>query len=204
MNCWKRTLMLGALVLGSAAFAATKSPGEIRDSLSVSLGGGLEGYTGNLNNRVNPGPAWGATIGVQPLTWMGAEIGYTGAVNEVKNSVVAGEGLANGSDIVRNGGQVAATFNLPTPYVQPYAVVGLGVDHYTVRGSDLANAAVGFQSDTAGRVPIGGGLRAKVGPFNADARFAYDALFDDEFSSSGGTATTGGAYTGMIQLGGRF
>ncbi len=205
---WKTSFAAAALLFGSSAFAGSygvQSPAEIRDSLNINVGGGVEGYTGELNSRVNPGPSWSATLGFQPLTWMGAEVSYTGTANEVDTRVVSGQGLANGADIVRNGGQIAGTFNLPTPYVQPYALLGVGVDRYTVRGNDLVDFSLGYQDDTAGRVPVGGGLHGKIGPVNADARFTYNALFDDNFADAGeATSETGGSYMALLQVGGRF
>jgi hypothetical protein len=174
---------------------------KFTDNLRITVGGGVEGYTGILNNRVNAGPTWAATIGTHPMRGFGAEIAYSGAVNEVNGGIATGPNHAvNGADIVRNGGHVAITLSAPTPYVQPYAVGGIGVDRYQVRGGQQ----FGFDSDTAGRVPLGAGVQTRVGPFTADARIQYNALFDQEFAEFTTNEGQGGGYTGMLQVGGRF
>ncbi len=207
----RQPLALAALLLGTSAYAQTAAPTwqspptpppqeQLSPRLSFNVGGGVEGYTGQLNDRINPGPTWMATLDMQALPWLSGELGYTGAVNEVDNRVATGEGIANGADIVRNGGHIAAAFNIPTPIVQPYALAGIGFDHYDARGG----AELGYRDDNAGRVPLGGGLRANVAGLNADARFTYNALFSDEVSSPGNVRTTGGGYTASLQIGGRF
>jgi hypothetical protein len=174
-----------------------------REILRFGLLGGVEGYAGGLSDQVNPGPLWGASVAVQPFSWMGAELGYSGAVNEIDGRIAPGadHGI-NGADIIRNGGAVALTFNAPTRGVQPYAVGGIGVDRYTVRATD---AAAGLSDDTVGRVPLGAGVRTHVGPFAADARFQMNPLFSQGFAS---TATNedapGVGYSAQLQLGGRF
>jgi hypothetical protein len=167
----------------------------------IMAGGGIEGYSGILNDRLQVGPSWGVTVLAQPLTWMGAELSYSGAVNEVDDTLtIGGEGAVSGADFARNGGQLAVTFNLPTPYVQPYALGGIGVDRYSFRGTDN----VLFRDDTAGRVPVGGGLRTHVGNFIADARFHYDFLLDQDFARADIDDEVGSAYTGMLQIGAKF
>jgi hypothetical protein len=172
------------------------------ERVRFTLGGGVEGYAGNLNDRIAPGFAWGATLGVQPLSWMGAEIAYTGAANEVDENVVPGNTGANdGADLVRNGGHIAVSFNAPTRYVQPYALAGIGIDRYSARGE---SENVGFRDDTAGRIPLGAGLRSSGGGFTADLRLVYDVVFDQDFAGLANDDTVGAGYTGMLQVGGRF
>jgi hypothetical protein len=174
-------------------------PDLIKD-MHVMVGMGGEGYTGVLSDRLDPGFSWSVTVGAQPLNWMGVELGYSGAVNDLNDNIAPGQGAANGADFVRNGGQIAATFNIPTPIVQPYALAGVGFDRYTYRGINDAT----FRDDTAGRVPLGGGLKARRGNFVADLRFHYDALFDQQFARTGPDDDIGGAVTGTLSVGARF
>jgi len=167
--------------------------------LLVTVGGGLEGQTGELSRQLRPGPAWGAAVALQPLPFMGIEGAYSGATANQDTRVSGGnnQGLANGADIVRNGGQGAVTVLAPTPFIQPYALGGVGFDHYQYRGS-----APLFQDDTAGRVPLGGGLKANVGNFVADARGQYNILFSDQVSTT--APGRGGTYDVTLNLGARF
>jgi hypothetical protein len=53
------------------------------EGLYVLLGGGAEGYTGALAPSVNPGPAYGATVGYKPTDMLGVELGYSGGLNDI-------------------------------------------------------------------------------------------------------------------------
>jgi len=165
----------------------------------VTVGGGIEGQTGDLSAQLRPGPTWGAALAVQPLTFMGVEAAYSGATSNLDNRISGGNnnGLANGADVVRNGGQAAVTILAPTPVIQPYALGGVGIDRYNFRGDSPV-----FKDDTAGRVPLGGGLKANLGHFVADARGTYNVLFDDNFSNT--SPNRGGTYDIALNLGARF
>jgi hypothetical protein len=166
----------------------------IEEHLSVMLGGGLEAYTAGLANSLRPGVGWGVTVGTQPLRWLGAEAAYSGAANNAAN-LYANPGSQAG--VVRNGTQGALTVNLPTSVIQPYGMAGLGVDWYNARAG-----GIGFHNDVAGRVPLGGGFRARSGNFTADLRGEYDVIFAENFSPV--VANRGDAYRATLLLGGRF
>jgi hypothetical protein len=172
------------------------------DRFKFGVGGGVEGYTGVLNDRVNAGPTWGVNMATQPIRGFGVELGYTGAVNEVNGDLAtAPDHLTNGADIVRNGGHAAVTFALPTPWIQPYALGGVGIDYYNVRGT---NPGIVFQDDTSGRVPLGLGIKGHAGNFSADLRAQYNVLFDQQFAEAVPGENDGGGYSGMLTLGARF
>ncbi len=174
--------------------------------LTVLAGGGVEGYTGDLAPQINPGPTWGVTAAIKPLRALGIEVGYSGAVNEIDNGL-EGEGATNGADIVRNGGQAVATLGLPTA-IQPYVLAGVGIDRYSVRGTENQ----GFIDDTVGSVPLGVGLRTHVDKFTVDLRGNYGVLFDNEFAAAatnpreiaGIDSTSGARLQGTLQVGGTF
>ncbi len=172
--------------------------------LTVLLGGGVEGYTGDFAPGIRPGPSWGVTAAIKPSKVLGLELGYSGAVNELR-----GVNAASGPDLVRNGGQAVATLGLTSTAFQPYLLGGVGINKYDVRG---AAPAAGYNSDISGNIPLGGGLRTHVGHFTADARFDYNVLIDNDLTAVGGTniggADTslgaGGRYQGMLQIGSTF
>lgn len=174
--------------------------------LTLLIGGGIEGYTSALAPDINPGPAVNVTAALKPTSVLGLELSYTGAANNVDASTGGGR---SGPDIVRNGGQAAATFGLMASAVQPYVLGGIGVSNYNVRfASDR------FRDDTVGNVPVGVGVRTHMGHFTADARVNYNFLFDQEFdlaSPSTGTGAPGnsdfnkgGSYLGTINVGATF
>jgi hypothetical protein len=143
--------------------------------LTVTLGGGVEGYTQALAPAISPGPSVAVNANIRPSKVLGLELGYSGAVNEIKQ-----EANVSGADIVRNGGQAAVTLGLNAAAVQPYVLGGIGVSRYNVRDESSAR----FRDDTVGNVPVGAGLRTHFGDFTADARVGYSFLFDQEFARS--------------------
>jgi opacity protein-like surface antigen len=177
-----------------------RTPANMR-GVQVFVGGGVEGYTGNLAPEINPGVTWGAGVALKPTRVLGLELGYSGAANSV-----GAQELDN--DIVRNGGSAVATIGLTGSPVQPYLLGGIGFDRYNVRGE----ATERFQDDTIGYVPVGLGLRTHIGSFTADARLTGDGLFNQGFApQAGATALTDigdstptARYNGMIRLGATF
>jgi hypothetical protein len=117
-------------------------------------------------------------VGFRPTTVFGVELAYSGSVNEVKYVNLGLPTPSDGADIVGNGGHADVTFGLASTLVQPFVLAGVGITHYDVRTASAQ--AAGFQSDTAGYIPLGGGIRAQMGVFTADARFTWSIPFDDD------------------------
>lgn len=168
----------------------------------IFIGGGAEGYTGELAPAVNPGFAWGAQAGVKPLNMLGIEVAYSGAVNDIDlGRGNTGGGVTNGADIVRNGGHVAATLDFTDSRLSPYLLGGIGVEHYNVRGGQ----ELGFRDDTNGFVPAGLGLRYQLtDTIAADLRGTYNFSFDQEFAPFPTNSLGDNRYQGLLQLGGSF
>jgi opacity protein-like surface antigen len=183
--------------------------GEQRDEdwlrmhdVSITVGAGVEGYTGTLRPEIEPGFAWSVTAGFKPTRVLGLELGYTGSVNELGNDAFfqdVSEG-ATGADLVRNGGHVLATVGLMTVPVQPYLLGGVGLSWWNARATGTT-----IRDDAAGVIPLGGGIRAHYGAFTADARLHYNILFNDEFSSTVVNQDANpGSYMGTISIGSSF
>lgn len=166
--------------------------GGVRKGGYVMLGGGVDGYTGDLNHDFNVGPSWGATVGVTG-TIIGVEAGYSGAANEIDNRF--GTDLGSGVDVVRQGGQAALKINLSPTALHPYLLGGIGLEHRNFRNGE----ALGFESGTNGYVPAAAGLRWNIGAFTADLRFSYNFMFEDDFAPGD---PTGDRYQGTLMLGG--
>jgi hypothetical protein len=168
--------------------------------LSLTIGGGVEGYSGALAPEINPGPAYGVQAAIRPSKVLGIELGYSGAVNNLDSRV--GGGASSGPDLVRNGGQAALTLGLAATPVQPYVLGGVGFSHYDFRGS---TGTSGFRDDTAGNVPVGAGLRTQIGDFTADLRADYNFLFSQDFAPGVSEGVNeNGRYTGTLNIGGTF
>ena len=166
--------------------------------LYVLLGGGTEGYTGSNASDLNPGFAFGATIGIKPSKILGLELGYSGAFNDI--DLAGPGGAADGGDIMRQGGQAAVTVGLTKTKLQPYVLGGIGIQNYNVKG---ASPVFGYVDDTSGYVPAGVGLRYNLGKLiTADARVDYNIPFAQEFAPDNGADD--GRYQALLQLGGTY
>jgi len=190
---------------GTGGAGLREEEGHDMRGLTVTVGGGVEGYTNALAPQLNPGPAVSVTAALRPSKVLGIELGYTGAALNIDSGRAGG--VTSGPDIVRNGGQAVATLGLGANNIQPYVLGGIGMSRYNVR----AGFSEGFRDDTVGTVPVGAGLRTQFGDFTADARLNYNFLFDQEFasgvpaSSLGAPGDTnfskGGSYLGTVNLG---
>jgi hypothetical protein len=208
----KARLMVGAVACALWAGGALaqedagrESAGDMR-GLTVTLGGGLEGYTGGLAPQVDPGVAYGVTAAIKPSKVLGLELGYSGAVNGIDDAGFAGALGADDPDVVRNGGHAAVTVGLTASPLQPYVLGGIGLSDYNVRGG---GEVFGLTDDTVGNVPVGAGVRVHIGDLTADLRGTYNFLFDQELSAlaPGGEDPDfagGGRYNAMLNIGATF
>ncbi|NMO17852.1 hypothetical protein HPC49_24530 [Pyxidicoccus fallax] len=170
--------------------------------LTLLVGGGVEGYTGELAPRINPGATAGVRASLKPSTVLGLELGYSGALNNIDLPVAGG--AVDGPDLIRNGGSAVVTLGLFSTPWHPYVLGGIGINDYNFRGGE----SLGYTDDTVGSVPAGVGFRGHVGNFTVDARANYNFLFDKEFATGieegGGDFNEGGSYQGTLSVGGTF
>ncbi|CAM4276909.1 hypothetical protein [Corallococcus exiguus] len=173
-----------------------------KKGLTLLIGGGVEGYTGALAPQLAPGPSAAVTASLKPTSVLGIEVGYSGALNNIKNAGSAG--ADDGPDLVRNGGQAALTLAVTPTAVQPYLLGGIGISNYHFRGGE----SLGYSDDTVGNVPAGVGVRGHFGRFTADLRGYYNFLFDKQFAPDiapgGSDPSGGGSYTTTLNVGGTF
>ncbi len=199
--------VLLALCVGSST--ARAAPWSRLRELSVTAGGGVEGYTLDLAPRIDPGVTYGVAVGVLPppllgLLDVGLEAGYSGAVNGLDTRDP--QASADGVELVRHGVYAAATVGLWPSVVRPYVMGGLGLSVYNIRG-----AVRGFGDDLLGHVPLGAGVRASYRGLTADARLHYSILFDQRYATGAPVSNVGepaaftigraGRYSGTLNLG---
>jgi hypothetical protein len=193
----------------SAEAAAPIEPLEVEEEdrndtrgLTLLVGGGVEGYTGELAPQINPGATAGVRAALKPSKVLGLELGYSGALNNIDAG--GQEGAVDGPDLIRNGGQAVVTLGLFATDWHPYVLGGIGINDFNFRGGQ----ALGYEDDTVGNVPAGVGFRGHVGDFTVDARANYNFLFDKEFApgveTGGGDFGEGGSYQGTLSIGGTF
>ncbi|CAM3968901.1 porin family protein [Corallococcus sp. ZKHCc1 1396] len=162
------------------------------------LGLGVEGYTGKLAPNLEPGPAYGVTLGYRPNDFLGVEVGYSGGAS----SLTVSESPSIGNpDIVRNGAQAALTLGFTSTRLQPFVLAGIGVERYSVRMGNFFQ----FFDDTGGYAPVGGGLRYQLSPrLTAELRGSYSFLFGQDFARAQDLGAGDGRYQGTLHIGGSY
>jgi hypothetical protein len=176
-----RKLILAALVL--------VAPAAMADSeVSLVLQGGASHYQQSLSGS-NYGIAYGARLGVMPLSFLGVELGYLGTRNDLS---VSSDGSVPAATLSTNEGYADLRVNLFPNVVTPYIFGGYGLTW--VNGA----AAAGIANDHVSTLPFGGGLEANISNFKLGARFQYNYLFNDIFAgtNASGSPTNAGVNKG--------
>jgi hypothetical protein len=160
--------------------------------LSVQALGGIEGYTSSLAPRINPGATYGVMITAQSAKIFGLELGYSGA----NNLIVDGVAPAN-ARVIRNGGAADLKISLLPGVLEPFFFGGVGINRADIRNNAPGS---GYQDDTFGTVPLGGGFNYRAGHFLVGARGSYDILFSNDYTSK----NPGNTWAANLQMGGSF
>ncbi len=203
-----RKVTLGAVIaaglLAGSAFAQTGAE-EIRITekpaseipISVSLEGGLSGYTGSLATNTKTGGLWGVRISADQ-SFLGAELAYQGSSNGIDDSRVPAD-----QAIFRHEIEGLAKVALPLGYgLRPFLGAGLGVSYVNVSNG----AEPIYRNDFMTQIPLGGGVDWNRGRLHAGARMTWSFLLFDEFAEPTPSANNpaGGFLTGSLILGGNF
>jgi opacity protein-like surface antigen len=180
-----------ALVTAGTASAARR--GSDSGDVKVFLKGGVGNYTGGLGDFVNAGPTWGVSLNLQPLSFLGFEVGYEGAYNGTDSGLLK-------ISAMRHGGAALAKLSLPfIEVVTPFVGAGIGGSYIFV-DSALGNA---YNSDFVGEVPLVAGVEFNRDSFTAGVRANYRLLLDENLSSQL-NHSQGGFFDVALTLGLRF
>ncbi len=159
-------------VLGMAGTAAAQE--EPTGKVKLFLRGGVGNYTGDLGEISKTGPSWGLTLNLQPMRFIGFELGYEGARNVISRAGVLDLALT------RHGGSALAKLSLPFfEAVRPFVGAGIGGTYVFTEGTLLG----GYESGLVGEVPLTAGIEFNLDSFTAGARATYRLLLDEDLSS---------------------
>lgn len=177
------TLLAIAVAVPFAAQAQTtdfesnyQEPREFGPSVGVIADVGVSDYNRGLAGSINTGVGYGALIDLSPMRNLGLELGYRGAVNNMRTQVSTdGRVITNqvGGNLRVN--LVPATHDLPGG-LRPFVFGGafyhrVDTDGFTPGVSDDINAFA---------LPVGVGLEADISKrFLIGARFTYNFLFNE-------------------------
>lgn len=157
---------------------------------AVSLRGGLLSYTGQLGAVSNPGGFLGVQADVLSRRWVGGELAYEGAYNNLSG------GHQTGS-LWRHNVSALALVGPLVNGLHPYVGAGFGVSFID---PNRQAESLGYTSDTLTEVPLAAGADYQLGHVLLGARATYNLLGSENF----GPVDTGDLLTAGLSVGGRF
>lgn len=149
-------------------------------SIGIMAGVGVSDYNRDLNRVVDPGVGYGARVDLSPLRNVGLELGYSGAVNEIDES------LSADGRLITN----AVGGNLRLNLVPPDRELPANLRPFVFGGAfyhriDTDNFVPGIEDNiNAFALPFGAGVEAEIANrFLIGGRFTYNKLYnvDEEF-----------------------
>src|SRR5262249_28270240 len=139
------------------------------------LKGGAGRYTSGFAPYTSVGPTWGLGIGIQPVSFLGVEVGYEGAHQLTQGALF--EFLPSQPGILRSGVTGLLKLSLPLAWFRPFIGAGFGVSWLTPTGTGNDFVSSRFIEE----VPLAAGLEFVTGPVAFGARFTYRFLFNADF-----------------------
>jgi hypothetical protein len=189
-------LMLSVVLLFAAPSQAQQYRHNRISTLLLKFGGG--NYTGDLGNYTAIGPTYGVALNMQPLPYLGFEIGYDGSRNELQTLRFPALRQAT---FWRNGGSAMVKLCVPYEPLRPFVGAGFGLGFTSVTGSSNGGQ---FVNDLFGELPMMAGLEVNAEYFTAGVRVTYHVLLDEGFVQTSAGAVHGGLLDLQATLGVRF
>ena len=165
---------------------------------SLILKGGGSDYTGGIGRYTVIGATYGLAFSVEPLRWLGVEIGYDGSENQ--SDTLRNPGVGR-STFYRNGASALLKFSAPLGNIRPFAGVGFGLGWVNISGSNNNGA---FTNNFMGQVPVTVGIEVISRNWVAGVRATYWVLLNEGFIHAGSSTALGGLMDVQSTLGVRF
>jgi hypothetical protein len=157
---------------------------------SVAVGGGVANFfRESVRDMTGVSATWDARLTYGTRSLLGGEVAYVGGTRSVTAS-----GLASDASLFNNGVEAALRVNAPFGVngflLEPFALAGVGVNHYYLRNTANTSTQIA-NTDNIGTVPLGLGFAFGWQGLLADARVVYRPTFDDaELVKSNGNGNT--------------
>ncbi len=140
-----------------------------RYGIAVSLGGGVEGFTGDtLRSTTDPGGGWNVRLGVGLRSPLALEAAYIGSAQNIDAFGLSGNAL-----LVGNGAQADARLNLTGgAAVQPFVFGGAAWKRYQIMNAS-SNTSDLVDRDDVIEFPLGAGIDGRYRGLMLDLRGEY-------------------------------
>ncbi len=165
-------------------------------SADVTLGAGVSNFALGLAAISKPGAGYAGTVQLAPSRVLGIEVGYLGAVNDVRSN------FATDSRLITN--QVGADLRLnfvPSGYDLPGNLRPFVFGGAAYQSINPQNFVPGVTNASALAIPVGGGIEAGVGDFIIGARYTWNFLFQANDAFSGRTVND---WLASVNIGAKF
>lgn len=189
--------MICAAAAAAMMWAGVSAAAEARRDFNLQARAGVGGFTGELNQFTNAGPAWAVGFTLQPYRMLGVEMNYEGSRNQLDDAR-----LTDPRSLMRHG--ASALVKVAPPFIdriRPFAGLGLGVSYLNVDG----NTGGLYRSDFVQEVPLAAGLEFNSGAVSAGFRATYRFLIDESFAANAAPGNPqGGLFDASVTVGARF
>jgi hypothetical protein len=148
------------------------TPASNPSTVGLMLGAGVANFSGGLAATSEPGAGYSGMVDLSPVRNFGVELGYLGAVNNVRPQFSTNARLITnqvGADLRLN--IVPASFDLPGR-LRPFIFGGAAYQSVNPQ-----NFVPGVTNANAFAVPVGAGLDVAAGGFLIGARYTWNFLF---------------------------
>ncbi len=150
------------------------------------------GFNDGVGTATDPGPAWGARVGVELLPWLALEARYVGMYNAARSPVSP----AGSVGYLTTGGEAVVRFTAPLPFVHPYIFGGVGYYDSSLLGSSSAKAGSVLNSSSEAGAPMGFGLDVPLTwHLSIGAEATYHFLIHESFSADTTNGIDGGDFS---------
>jgi hypothetical protein len=170
----------------SGVAASLKEAPVLPTGWAVRAGGGVSGHTSSeARDQLGTGAYWEARVQFGSRSYLGAELAYVGTGREV-----AALGLEDNALLVSNGIEQNGRLQLPMQVgalrLQPFIFSGIGYARLQVTNSTW-NGSIVKNEANALTMPMGAGFGTTYGHFNAELRFTYRRVIDDDMIKAPGS-----------------
>lgn len=136
--------------------------------IAIMAGGGVGGFfDDSLAAATSTTGMWQVRAVVGSRRHFAGEMAYLGGAQNVNTL-----GVDRNARMINNGFEGAFRWNVLTGLIQPYAIGGVGYQHYSIRDEQVQTADVQSYGDVL-NFPLGAGLAFKPGPFTIDGRVTF-------------------------------
>jgi hypothetical protein len=188
-------LMMAGVLSASTAHAQHTPAHRLDPKFVASFGGGAGGWARGMFDATWPGFTWQGRLGVQLCSWFAIDGSYAGQFN-AGYAPVSGPGIG----VVNHTLSADVRFIIPTRYVQPYALVGLGPSFTNVvRWNGAQNTPL--QNSVSGAIPMAVGLATQLSKhWGVSAEAGYQRSFGGGGYSTIPAYSTGDLWTGVLSV----